>query len=130
MALRMAHEFQEGEEVVVRILLTTSRPVAEPRTSNHSPRIGDRCVVLRVLDAEHRTLECPDSDGRVRWIAEFQIDELSPPLTAWTFSVREISVGAYLASGDGPRKMHVESTDTDPNKSLANCREFALKYPE
>lgn len=129
-ALPMAPSFNEGEEVVVRELLTTSRPTAEPGASIHAPRVGDQCVVLRVLDPDHRTVECSDSDGRFRWVADFHIEELSPALSAWIFSVREISAGAYLASGDGPRKMHVESTDTDPNKSLADCREFALRYPE
>jgi len=46
------------------------------------------------------------------------------------FDVREVSASVYRAVGIGPQKMHVESTDIDPDKALADCRAFVLRYPE
>jgi len=46
-----------------------------------------------------------------------------------TFDVSEISPGAYCAMARGPRGMRAESTDTDLDKVLADCRAFALRYP-
>ena len=40
----------------------------------------------------------------------------------------EVSNGVYRATGKGPHGTGVESTDTDPEKVLAHCREFAMRY--
>jgi hypothetical protein len=63
------------------------------------------------------------------WLATFHVDELAPALVDWEFAVTGASAGCYRATGSGPRNMRVESTDGDPDKVLADRREFALRYP-
>ena len=55
----------------------------------------------------------------------------STPATphAWAFQVEEVSAGVYRCTGIGPRGVRVESTDSDPEKVLADCRTFARRYP-
>src|SRR6266498_1587325 len=90
---------------------------------------GDQGAIVHILGAEHCIVECVDSSGLTSWLADFHVDELAPSLDRWKFDVREVSATVYRAVGIGPRNMHVESTDTDPEKALAECRAFALRYP-
>ena len=126
----MMDTFAEHEIVLVRKLLTSYREVTGSSGIGRQPRVGDQAAVVNISKPDHRILECVDSDGRTLWLAEFHVEELAPPLDAWNFRVTEVSAGAYRAEGNGPRRMHVESTDTDPDKALADCREFALRYPQ
>ncbi len=123
----MADIYPEYKVVLVRKLIEPQREIDGTSGALHQPRVGDQAVVVSVLEPEHRILECVDSSGRTRWVAEFHIDEIVEPPDNWSFQIVEVSPCVYRASGTGPRGMHAESTDTDPDKALADCREFALR---
>lgn len=122
--------YRELDVVVVRTLFEPTRNVTGTDRVVRQPRVGDQGAIVRILGSEHCTVECVDSSGLTSWLANFQFDELAPRLHRWNFDVREVSASVYRAVGMGPRKMHVESTDTNPDKALADCRAFALRYPE
>jgi hypothetical protein len=122
--------FRELEVVVVRGLVAATRDVTGTEGVVRQPRVGDLATVVDILDAAHCTVECVNSSGETRWLADFHLDELGPDLEAWKFDVREVSSGVYRAVGSGPRGMRVEATDTDADAALADCRAFALRYPE
>jgi len=122
--------YRELDVVVVRTLLVPTRNVTGTDLVVRQPRVGDQGAIVHVLPSEHCVVECVDSSGLTSWSADFHVDELAPPLNRWTFDVREVSASVYRAVGSGPRNMHVESTDPDPDKALADCRAFALRYPE
>lgn len=121
---------RELATVVVRKLVQPRRQVTGTERVLRQPRVGDQGTVVRVPGADWRTVECVDSSGCTLWLGDFHVDELAPPLGHWTFRFAEVSPGAYRATGDGPRGVHVESTDSDPEKATADCREFALRYPD
>jgi len=122
--------YLELDVVVIRALLEPTRNVTGTDRVVRQPRVGDQGAIVHILGSEHCMVECVDSSGLTWWLADFQFDELARPLDHWNFDVREVSPSVYRAVGFGPRKMHVESTDTDPDKALADCRAFALRYPE
>jgi hypothetical protein len=121
---------RELDIVVVEKLLVPTRDVTGTERMTRQPRVGDQGTVVRVLDGEHCVVECIDSSGFTVWLADFHVHELAPVLDRWRFQIEEISAGVYRAMGTGPRNMRVESTDTDPDKTLADCREFALRHRE
>jgi hypothetical protein len=120
--------YHEHDVVVVRLLLQSTRYVTGTTGVVRQPRIGDAGAVVHILDDAHCTVECVDSSGRTCWLADFHVDELTPELADWTFDVHEVSAGVYRGVGRGPQRMSVESTDTDPDKVLADCRTFALRF--
>ncbi len=121
--------YRELDVVLVRTLLVPTRNVTGTDRVVRQPRVGDQGAIVHILGAEHCIVECVDSSGLTSWLADFHVDELAPSLDRWKFDVREVSATVYRAVGIGPRNMHVESTDTDPEKALAECRAFALRYP-
>jgi hypothetical protein len=125
----MTSTYRELDVVVVRTLLVPTRNVTGTHRVVRQPRVGDQGAIVHILSSEHCVVECVDSSGLTSWLADFQFDELAPSLDRWNFDVREVSASVYRAVGIGPRKMHVESTDTDPDKALADCRAFAGRYP-
>jgi hypothetical protein len=122
--------FNELDVVVVRELLTGHRHVDGTAGVVRQPYLGDIGTVVHVHDSKNFIVECIDSDsGYTLWLAEFHADELVCPPSAWTFRLSEVSPGAYMATGVGPRGMHAESKDSDPVRATANCRAFAIRYP-
>ena len=115
--------------MVVRDLRQEHRDVQGSAAAPRQPFVGDQGTIVHAGDQWTRTVECVDASGYTTWLADFHIDELAPALPAWSFDVREVSPNAYCATGCGPRGMRVESTDSDPDKALADCRAFALRYP-
>ena len=126
---RVTPAYREFDVVVVRTLLTATRNVTGTDRVMRQPRIGDQGSIVHILGTENCIVECVDSSGLTPWLADFHVDELAPWLNRWTFDVREVSSSVYRVVGSGPRNMHVESTDTDPERALADCRAFALRYP-
>jgi len=124
----VAAVFHEFDAVVVQCLSVPTRAVTGTAGMVRQPRVGDCGAVVHVLDSERCTVECVDGSGMTAWLADFSFAELAPPLDHWKFDVREVSAGVYRAVGSGPRNMSVESTDTDADKALADCRAFALRY--
>jgi hypothetical protein len=122
--------YRELDVVVVRRLIVPTRTVTGTDGVVRQPRIGDQGAVVRLLGSGRCLVECVDSSRSPLWLSEFHSDELAPALDKWRFDVREVSASAYRAVGNGPRNMRVESTDADPDKALADCRAFALRYPE
>ena len=93
----MTSTYREHDVVIVRTLLRPNRDVTGSDNAARQPRIGDQGASVQVLDASRRLVECVESSGRTAWIAEFHIDELSPPLDHWRFELDEISAGVYRA---------------------------------
>ena len=118
----------EGDVVVIRQLIASKREVDGTEGATRQPRVGDQGAIVHVIGPDRRLVECIDSSGMTAWLATFHIDELSPTPVGWSFRVMETSSGVFRAVGAGPRGMIVESTDTDADKVLADCRQFALRY--
>lgn len=126
----MTPAYREFDVVVVRTLLLPTREVTGSDRVVRQPRAGDQGSIVHILGNDSYIVECVDSSGLTVWLADFHADELAPYLDRWTFDVREVSACVYRAIGTGPRNMRVETTDTDPDRALSDCREFALRYPE
>jgi len=127
---RVMSPYRELDCVIVRTLRTPTREVSGTDQVVRQPRVGDQGSIVHVLDSTHVVVECVDSSGYTPWVADFHVEELARLPKGWTFEVAEVSPGAYCAVARGPRNMRAESTDTDPDKALADCRAFALRYPE
>ena len=54
----------------------------------------------------------------------------SRDLHDWTFSVEEVSAGAYRASGIDSAGRTVEVTRTDPDEALEECQQAAADIAE
>ena len=122
--------FDYLDVVVVRELLTAHRHVDGTAGVVRQPYLGDIATIVHVHDSKNYVVECIDSDsGYTLWLADFHVDELAKPPSGWAFRLSEVSAGVYLATCDGPRGMHAESTDSDPVRATANCRAFAIRYP-
>ena len=121
--------FQEFDVVIVRALLTPARRVDGTEGVVRQPIVGDVGTIVHVHTPSDYIVESVDDRGYTIWLADFSINELALPREGWTFTAEEISPGVYRARGEGPRNMRTESTDTDPVRAIAKCREFALRYP-
>jgi hypothetical protein len=123
--------FAELEVVVVRALLVPTRAVSGTEGCVRQPNLGDEGTIVHVLGPRDFIVECVDpGTGYTLWIADFKDMELTAPPRGWLFSLSEVSAGVYRAAGDGPRGLHVESTDDDATRATANCRAFAIQHPE
>lgn len=48
-------------------------------------------------------------------------------LSGWSFEVDEVSAGVYKVRGTDQAGRHVESTGTDPDAMLLECKKAALR---
>ena len=122
--------FAELDVVIVRALLVPTRSVDGSDGRCRQPRIGDQGTIVHVLDADAFVVESVDASGYTIWLADFRRDELAIPPKAWRFVSEEVSPGVYRATGHGPRGLHVQSTDSNLEIAIADCRAFALRFPE
>jgi hypothetical protein len=70
---------RQQDVVVVCSLNTATRQVTGTVGAVHPPRVGDQGAVLAVIGANIFQVECVDSSGRTRWLADFE--PLSSPLS-------------------------------------------------
>jgi hypothetical protein len=119
--------FSEIDVVVIRKLVSSSRPVDGTAGLVRQPVVGDAGTIVQVLAPHRFTVECvEEGTGCTIWLADFDAGELAEPPVDWRFAISEVSANVYRATGDGPRGLHVESTDTNATLALANCRAFAI----
>ncbi len=119
--------FRELAVVAVRALNTPIRHVLGTHGICRQPRIDDIATVVAVLAPTRYSVECTSSSGGTFWLADFDFEELVEFPDGWSFELHEVSSGVYTATGRGPHQETVESTDSDPDKVLADCRVFALR---
>jgi hypothetical protein len=107
--------FNELDVVIVSTLCSESRHVTGTSGIVRQPYLGDIGTIVHVHAPTDYIVECVDENtGGTLWLADFRIDELVSLPPAWRFHLSETSAGVYTATGEGPRGMHVESTDADP----------------
>jgi hypothetical protein len=63
----------ESATVVVRKLLQSPRPVTGTDRALRQPRVDDQGAVVRIIDADRRTVECVDSSGRTLWLGDLHV---------------------------------------------------------
>ncbi len=122
--------FAELDVVIVRALLVPTRSIDGSDGFCRQPRVGDQGTIVHVLGRDDFVVESVDASGHTVWLADFHRDELAIPPKGWRFTAEEVSPGVYRATGHGPRSLHVESTDSNLDIAIADCRVFALRFPE
>ena len=70
---RTAQMHPESATVVVRKLLQSPRPVTGTDRALRQPRVDDQGAVVRIIDADRRTVECVDSSGRTLWLGDLHV---------------------------------------------------------